>query len=372
MYCQSNIEILPLVFIFNLKYNDNRTKGRERGALAIDIAIDLGTSKTTLYSGSKIVLEQPSVATVDTDTWEPLYFGEDAYRMVGRIPDTLSTVFPISRGAISDYNVTEAMLTHYMRQAFGQRIIKPRVIISVPTGLTTVQHRSIANAVEAAGGRNTCIIESPVASAIQLGANVDEARGCMIIDIGAGVTDIAVLSMGGLVEYTSETTASGDFDDAIMKYIQRERHILIGLQTARNIKTQIGSALHRDMEVTATAKGQNLFSGLPNTFEITTNEVHTAIKGCLDTICRAVRKVTEKTPPDILADIMADGIHLTGGGSLLYGMDTLLSEFTGIKVTRAENPAQTAVLGAGKALKNPQLIQNGDYLFRSIQDLIVE
>lgn len=340
--------------------------------MAIDIAVDLGTSKTILYSGSRVVLEQPSVATVNTDTWEPLYFGEDAYRMVGRIPETLSTVFPISRGAISDYNVTEAMLTHYMRMAFGQRIIKPRVIISVPTGLTTVQHRSIANAVEAAGGRNTCIIESPVASAIELGAQFEQARGCMIIDIGDGVTDIAVLSMGGLVEYTSENTASGDFDDAIMKYIQRERHILIGLQTARNIKTQIGSAVRRDVEVAITAKGQNLFSGLPHTFEITTNEVWGAIRPCLETICRAVRKVTEKTPPDVLADIMADGIHLTGGGSLLYGMDTMLSQFTGIKVTRADNPGQSAVRGAGKALKNPRLIQNGDYLFRSIQDLIIE
>ncbi|MBQ5810794.1 MAG: rod shape-determining protein [Clostridia bacterium] len=340
--------------------------------MAIDIAVDLGTSKTILYSGSKVVLEQPSVATVDTDTWEPLYFGDDAYKMIGRIPETLSTVFPLSRGAISDYNITEAMLTHYMRMAFGQRIIKPRVIISVPTGLTTVQHRSIANAVEAAGGRNTCIIESPVASAIELGAQFEQARGCMVIDIGAGITDIAVLSMGGLVEHISENTASNDFDDAIMKYVQRERHILIGLQTARNIKTQIGSALHRNVEVAATAKGQNLFSGLPHTFEITTNEVHNALKPCLDAICRAVRKVTEKTPPDVLADVMADGIHLTGGGSLLYGMDTLLSEFTGIPVKRAENPGQTAVRGAGKALKNPKLIQNGDYLFRSIQELIIE
>ena len=340
--------------------------------MATDIAVDLGTSKTILYSGSKVVLDQPSVATVNTDTWEPLYFGEDAYRMIGRIPETLSTVFPIMQGAISDYNVTEAMLTHYMRMAFGQRIIKPRVIVSVPTGLTTVQHRSIANAVEAAGGRNTCIIESPVASSIELGADFEHARGCMIIDIGAGVTDIAVLSMGGLVEYTTESTASGDFDDAIMKYIQRERHILIGLQTARNIKTQIGSALHRDVEVAVTAKGQNLFSGLPKTFEVTTNEIHGALKPCLDAICRAVRKVTEKTPPDILADVMADGIHLTGAGSQLYGMDTLLSQFTGMKVIRAENPGQTAARGAYKALKNPRLIQNGDYLYRSIQELIVE
>lgn len=340
--------------------------------MSIDIAVDLGTAKTILYSGNKVVLDQPSVATVNTDTWEPLYFGEDAYRMIGRTPETLSTVFPIERGAISDYNVTEAMLIHYMRMAFGQRIIKPRVIISVPTGLTTVQHRSIANAVEAAGGRNTCIIESPVASAIELGVDAQQARGSMIIDVGAGVTDIAVLSMGGLVEYASENIASRDFDDAIMKYIQRERHILVGLQTAQKIKRQIGSAVHRSVEIAVTAKGQNLFSGLPHTFEITTNEVHNAIKGCLDSICRAVRKVTEKTPPDLLADIMADGIYLTGGGSQIFGLDTLLSEFTGIKVIRAENPAQTAVRGAGKALKNPHLIQNGDYLFRSIQELIVE
>ncbi len=340
--------------------------------MAVDIAVDLGSSKTVLCSGGKIVLEAPSVAAVDAETWQPLYFGDEAYKMVGRTPDSVETVFPIVHGGISDYKVTEAMLIHYMTEAFGRRLVKPRVIICLRTGLTTVQHRSIAGAVEEAGGRNICIIESPVATAVQLGISFKAPRGSMIIDVGAGVTDIATMSMGRLVEYRSEDIASNDFDQAIIRYVRRKRNILIGLQTAEKIKRQVGSAIHRPVEIAVSAKGQDLFTGLPRMFEITTNEVYSAISGCLDGICRAVRKVTEKTPPDILSDIMSDGIYLTGGGSELFGMDTMLSEFTGIKVIRAEDPSHSAVNGAVVALRNPRILENGDYLFRSIRELMVE
>ncbi|MDD4699709.1 MAG: rod shape-determining protein [Oscillospiraceae bacterium] len=340
--------------------------------MSTDIGIDLGTSKTILLSGSKVILEQPSVVTVDTETWEPIAYGEKAYAMVGRTPDSLTTVYPIERGVIADYNIAEQMLKFYMRKAFGNRIVKPRVMVSMPIGVTSIQHRSVAKAVEIAGGRNVCTVEGPVAAAIGLGVDFNIARGSMIIDIGAGTTDVATISMGGLAECTTARMASFDFDEAIIKYIKKVHNILIGKQTAENIKIQIGSVVPRQVEIAMQAKGRNIFTGLPEIFEITATDIFEAVKDTADTICLSIKSVIENTSPDLISDIMTDGIHLTGGGASIYGMEELLSEYLGVSVKLSQDPIHSVARGAGMALKNPQLLKNGDYQFRSIQELIVE
>ena len=340
--------------------------------MSIDIGIDLGTSKIVLFSGSRIVLEQPSVVTVNTDTWEPLYFGDDAYRMIGRTPESLTTVFPIQRGVIADFNIAESMLRFYIKKAFGNRITKPRVIVAVPTGLAAIQHRSVANAVETAGGRNALIIESPMATAINLEIDFSRAHGSLIVDIGAGITDTAVVSMGGLVECNSAPVASGDFDEAIIRYVRKSHNILIGLQTARNIKKQVGTVIPRPVEIAMQARGRNQFTGLPNVFEVTSSEVYNAVHDLALNICASIRTVIERTPPDMVSDIMSEGIYLTGGGAQIYGMAEFLEKHLDTRVTLCEEPAYTVVRGVGKALKNPRLLENSDYHFRSIQELVVE
>ncbi len=340
--------------------------------MATDIGIDFGTSKTILFSGAEILLELPSVATVDSETWEPLYYGEQAYNMIGRTPDSLTTVFPIQRGVIADCDVAEQMLRHYMHKAFGSCIIKPRVMVSVPIGVTSVQHRFVANAAGFAGGRDVCTIESPMAAAIGLGIDFEKAKGSMIIDLGAGTTDIAVITLGGMAESRSCRVASMDFDEAIIKYIKREYNILIGNITAENIKKQIGTVVQRALPLTMRAKGRNLFTGLPQEFEVTDEDVRQAITEPAEEIRAQIRHVLEKTPPDLVSDILRDGIYLTGGGALIHGMEEYLSEYLGTAVRLVDDPLHSVVKGARIALKKLSLLKNSDYQFRSIQELIIE
>lgn len=339
--------------------------------MSTDIGIDLGTKKTILLSGSKIISEQPSVVTVNTETWEPICFGEKAYSMIGRTPESLTTVFPIRRGVISDYNIAEKMLKHFMKESFGNRILKPRVMVSMPIGVTSVQHRSVANAVESAGGRNVCTIESPVAAAIGLGVDFKKPRGSFIIDIGAGTTDTATISMGGLANCDSARVASGDFDEAIVRYIRKKYNVFVGLQTAEKIKKQIGSVVKRQVELTMRVKGRNLLTGLPVFVDVSSNDVYCAVADTAHSICTAVKSVIENTPPELVADIMNNGALLTGGGALIYGMPQLLSETLGLEVVPDEDPVHSVARGAGIALRNPDLLKNSDYQFRSIQELVI-
>lgn len=340
--------------------------------MATEIAIDLGTSKTVIASGNKILLELPSVVTVDAESWEPVHFGEKAYQSYGRTPDSLTTVFPILHGIISALDTAEAMLAEYMHRAFGSRISRPKVMVSMPTGVTPNQHHTVANAIEAAGGRNVSVIESPIAAAIGMNIDFSKPHGSMIVDLGAGCTDIATLSMGGIVECESFKTASKDIDELIIRYVKKEYNILIGPLTAENIKKQLGSAYERPLEVSMVARGRNLLTGLPQSFEISSGEVYEAICDALRSICNEVRVVLERTPPDIVGDIKADGVYLTGGGALLNGFDRLLSEYLGTKVMLASDPTHTVVRGECVAIKQPALLENGDYLYRSIKELIVE
>ncbi len=340
--------------------------------MPIDLAIDFGTSKTVLLCGNKILLEQPSVATVDSETWEPVCFGQKARDMIGRLPEHLETVFPIQRGMVADYDLAEQMLTDFMTRALDKHLIKPRVIIAMPSGATSIQRRSLENAAEIAGGRHVKVIDSAVAAALGMGIDFTKPVGKMIIDIGAGVTDIATLSAGGIVQCDSAPIGSSDFDEAIIKYVRKEFNVLIGNLTAEEIKKQIGSVVPRQEKLTIKAKGRNLFTGLPQIFEINSADVYIAMKDTAWSLFSAVNAVIERTPPDIVADIISDRIYVTGGGSLVNGMCDLLSENLNADVYIRNDAEYSVVKGAQAALKQPKLIENIDYQLKNIQDLIVE
>ena len=340
--------------------------------MATEIGIDLGSSKTVLFSSSKIVLERPSVVTVDCDTWEPAFFGEKAKQTLGRTPDTYQCVFPIERGVISDYDTAQAMLENYMQKAFGSKIVRPKIIATLPTGLTELQHHSLANVIEESGGRNISVVEGPLAIAFGLDLDFSTPKGYMVVDIGAGVTDIAVLSLGGIAQCDCFKTGSFDFDELIMRYVRREYNIIIGPLTAENIKKQIGCAVKRPVEIAMIARGRNVFTGMPESFEISSSQVYTALIDCAYSICNAVRKVLEKTDPDMVTDIMDTGLYLSGGGAKLYGMDTLLSNYVGTKVHLSDDPEHSVIKGAVRVLKKPELLKNINYQLRSIQELIIE
>lgn len=340
--------------------------------MATEIGIDLGSSKTVIFSSSQIVLEQPSVVTVDAETWEPVYYGEKAKQTMGRTPESLVCVRPIEHGVISDYDIAEMMLKNYMQQAFGGRIVRPRIMATLPAGLTELQHHSLSNAVESSGGRNISVIESPLAVAFGLGLDFSKPHGILVVDIGAGTTDIAVISLGGIATCDSFKTASGEFDSQIIRYIRKEYNIEVGALTAEQIKQKIGSVIERPVEVAMVAKGRNVFTGLPESFEISSSEVYEAISETALAICNAIRSVLSRTDPDLVADIISDGFYLTGGGSLIYGMDKLLSDFVGTRVFLSDDPAHSVVKGAAVALKKPELYKNVDYQLRSIRELVIE
>jgi rod shape-determining protein MreB len=340
--------------------------------MATDIGIDLGSSKTVIFSSSKVVLELPSVVTVDADTWEAIHFGEKAKQTIGRTPDSMLSVFPIEHGIIADYDLTELMLKKYMTEVFGKKILRPRIMATLPAGLTELQHRSLANVVESAGGRNITVIEGPLAIAFGLGLDFSVPHGTLVVDIGAGTTDVAVISMGGIATCDSFKTASFDIDAQIIKYVRKEFNIEIGPLTAEDIKIKVGTAIPREIEIAMVAKGRNIFTGLPENFEISSSEVYEAIKDTLDTICNAIRLVINKTDPDLVADIMNDGMYLAGGGSKLNGFAQKIEEYLGIKVHQMADPAHSVVKGAAVALKKSELLKNVNYQLRSIKELELE
>ena len=340
--------------------------------MATDIGIDIGSSKTVIFSSSKVLLELPNVVTVDSNTWTPVYFGEEAKQTQGRTPESFVCVNPIERGIISDYDIAEIMLKKYMEEAFGNKILRPRIMATLPEGLTELQHLSLRNVVEGAGGRNVFIIESPLAVAFGLGLDFSTPHGSLIVDVGAGTTDIAVVSMGGIAVCESFKTASFDIDAQIIRYIRKEYNIEIGALMAESIKIKLGAAVTRPIEVAMVAKGQNVFTGLPESFEITAGEIYDAISDTVNSICDAVRVVLNKTDPDLVADISNDGVYLCGGGAQLSGFDKKLSEYLSVPVNLLPDPSYSVVKGAAAALKNPDLLKNVDYRMRSIKELEIE
>ena len=316
----------------------------------MDIGIDLGTASILVYvKGKGVVLKEPSVVAFDRDTNRIKAIGEEARLMLGRTPGNIVAVRPLRQGVISDYTVTEKMLKYFIQKAVGkQRFRKPLISICVPSGVTEVERKAVEDAAFQAGARDVKIIEEPIAAAI--GAGIDIARPCgnMIVDIGGGTSDIAVISLGGTVVSTSIKIAGDDFDDAIVRYMRKRHNLLIGERTAEDIKIRIGSAFPRPEVEEVDGRGRNLVTGLPKTITVTSEETEEALKDTTLQIVEAVHSVLEKTPPELAADIADRGIVLTGGGSLLYGLEELIESKTGITTMTAEEPMTAVAIGTGK------------------------
>ena len=327
-----------------------------------DIGIDLGTASVLVYvKGKGIVLQEPSVVAIDTSTNKVLAVGEEAQRMLGRTPGNIVAIRPLKDGVISDYDVTEKMLKHFIEKVTGGvglfRFFKPQIIVCVPSGVTEVEKRAVIDAAMEAGARDVFLIEEPIAAAIGAGIEISQPNGSMVVDIGGGTSDVAVISLGGIVVSTSIKIAGDKFDEAIVKYMRKKHSILIGERTAEEIKINIGSAFPRDKEVTMDVRGRNLVSGLPETIKVSSEETLEALRESVAQIADAVHYVLEKTPPELSADISDKGILMTGGGSLLWGLDKLIAKRTGISVYIADDAISCVAKGTGEALNSIKVLQ---------------
>ena len=319
-----------------------------------DVGIDLGTSSVLVYVKNKgIVLREPSVVAVEKITGKIYAVGEEARRMLGRTPGNIVAIRPLRDGVISNFDITGRLLRHFLKKVVGTRIFfKPRVVVCVPSGVTEVEKRSVIEATEEAGARHTYLIEEPIAAAIGAGIDISRPCGNMIVDIGGGTADIAVISLGGTVVSTSIKVAGDDFDEAIVRYMRKTHNLLIGERTAEEMKIRIGSAYPRKEQVFIDVKGRNLISGLPQAITIGSNEMIDALEEPLQNILETVRNLFEKTPPELASDIAENGICLTGGGALLYGMDKFVAEHTKVPCYVAEDPISCVAIGTGKVLDN--------------------
>ena len=319
---------------------------------SMDIGIDLGTANVLVYvKGKGIVLREPSVVAVDRDNDRVLAVGEEARQMIGRTPGNIVAIRPLREGVIADYDITESMLRHFIEKVVGKSFVfRPRIMICIPSGVTMVEQRAVQEAAEQAGARQTQLIEEPLAAALGAGLDIAEAYGSMIVDIGGGTTDVAVISLGGIVLSDSLRIAGDRFDDDIMSYIRKEFNLMIGERTAENVKMQIGAAYRGARNETMEIRGRDLLSGLPKNLNIATNEVVSAIEQSVSRIVECVKKVLENTPPELSADIMDRGIILTGGGAMLYGLDELIRQATDIPTALADDPLSCVAIGTGKAL----------------------
>lgn len=333
--------------------------------MASEVGIDLGTSNVLIYIKNKgIVLNEPSVVAVNNDTDEILAVGEEARRMLGRTPANIVAVRPLRDGVISDYDITERMLKYFIRKTCGSgRFFRPKIMICVPSGVTEVEKRAVREAATQAGGKAVYLIEEPVAAAIGAGIDISQPDGVMVIDIGGGTTDIAVISLGGIVASTSVKIAGDKFDDAIIKFMRKVHKLYIGERTAEIIKNTIGTAFPREEEQKMECRGRDLVSGLPKTVEVSSKEIMEALEEPLHMICETVHGVLERTPPELAADISNSGIVLTGGVAYLYGIDKKIHERTGIDVRIADDPTSCVAVGTGKALNELELLE-GNYLNR--------
>jgi rod shape-determining protein MreB len=325
-----------------------------------DLAIDLGTSTVLVYaSGKGIILKEPSVVAINKNNNKLLAIGEEARRMIGRTPGNIVAVRPLRDGVISDYDITQKMLKEFIKKACGKRSIRtPRVIICVPSQATEVEKRAVIDAAMNSGAKTVRLIEEPLAAAIGAGLDITKPNGCMIVDIGGGTCDIAVISLGGVVERESIKVAGDKFDDAIIKYVRNEYKLMIGEKTAEDLKINIGSAFKNSRNLTCTMRGRNLVTGLPDEVKITTEEIRNAIKDPVDVIVETVKRVLEKTPPELASDIMERGIMMTGGGALIYGLDKLIEFKTGVVATVAEDSVECVAKGTGKVLSYIDKLDN--------------
>lgn len=318
-----------------------------------DLGIDLGTASILVYiKGKGVVLKEPSVVAVDRDSGNVITYGEDARLMLGRTPGNLKAVRPLKQGVISDYTLTEKMLKYFIDKAIGKRTLrKPRVAVCIPSGATEVEKKAVEDATYQAGAREVIIIEEPVAAAIGAGIDISKPCGNIVVDIGGGTSDIAVISLGGPVVSESVKTAGDDFDEAIIRFMRKKHNLLIGERTAEDIKAGVGCVYKRPENLVMEVRGRNLVTGLPKTVQVTSDETMDALIEPANQIINALHSVLERTPPELAADIYERGIILTGGGAMLYGLDQLIEEKTGINTYVADDPLSAVAIGTGKFIE---------------------
>ena len=333
-----------------------------------DIAVDLGTANTLVYvRGDGIVLDHPSVVAIDIRDGTVLSVGADAKRMIGRTPGHIQAIRPLEDGVIADFDVCEKMLRYFIQQVHSRRWAKPRMVICVPSGVTGVERRAVQEAAEHAGARSPAyIIEEPMAAAIGAGVPVAEPTGSMVVDIGGGTTEVAMISLGGIVANQSIRIAGNELDEAIIQHLKQEHGVAVGVRTAENIKMKLGSAYPLEKELIAEVNASDLATGLPRTVNFTTTEIREAMAFPLMAIIDAIKVTLDSTPPELAADVMERGIMLTGGGALLVGLVERLTEEIGMKVLMAPDPLNSVVLGAGKALE--EIDRFGTIFFGSNQE----
>ncbi len=319
-----------------------------------DIGIDLGTANTLVFmKGKGIILREPSVVAVDTRKDEVLYVGQEAKEVIGRTPGSIVAMRPLKDGVIADFDITANMLQRFIKKVCGNSFFsRPNIVICIPSGVTEVERRAVREAAVAAGGRRVSIIEEPMAAAIGAGLPVAEATGSMVVDIGGGTSEVAVISLGGIVTARSVRVGGDAFDFAIIQYIKRKHNLLIGERTAEQIKIDIGSAYPYEEELNMDIKGRNLVDGLPKNITITPKEIREALADSISSVLDAIKTTLERTPPELAADIIDHGIMLTGGGAMLRGLDKLVSKETGINVLIAENPLDCVAVGTGRVLED--------------------
>ena len=325
-----------------------------------DIGIDLGTASVLVYmKGKGVVLSEPSVVAMDKNTGKLLKVGAEAQAMLGRTPGNIVAMRPLREGVISDYDMTERMLKEFIKKVTSFRLFKPRLIICVPSGITEVEERAVIDAGIQAGARRVYLIEEPVAAAIGAGIDITKPDGHMVVDIGGGTADVAVISLGGVVESASIKIAGDKFDEAVVKYIRRKHNVLIGDRTAEELKMKIGCVFPRPEEVTMDIKGRCLMTGLPRVFTVSSSEMIEAFEEVSSRILEAIHSVLERTPPELVADISNNGIVMTGGGSLLWGFDKLIESHTGIETRVADDAISCVAYGTGKSLDSLDTMQDG-------------
>ncbi|MCF6465378.1 rod shape-determining protein [Clostridium sp. Cult2] len=328
-------------------------------AFTKDMGIDLGTANTLVYiKGKDIVIREPSVVAIQTNTKQVLAVGEEAKKMIGRTPGNIVAIRPLKDGVIADFDITQSMLKYFIKRSLQRRsLFQPRVVVCVPSGVTEVEKRAVEEAAIHAGARDAYLIEEPMAAAIGAGLPVHEPTGSLIVDIGGGTTEVAVISLGGIVTSKSIRIGGDELDESIVTYIKKEYSLMIGERTAEDIKITIGSANINNKETKMNIRGRDLISGLPKTIEITSKEIYEAMREQIYNILDAIKSTLEKTPPELAADIMEQGIMLTGGGALLDGIDRLIINETGMPVHIAEQPLDCVAIGTGKALDSIEILK---------------
>lgn len=329
--------------------------------LGQDIGIDLGTATILVYvKGKGIVLREPSVVAIDKNTNEVLAVGQEARKMLGRTPGNIIALRPLKDGVISDYTITEKMLKYFINKVCGKFIFSPRIMICIPSCVTEVEKKAVIDAATHAGARKVYLIEEPIAAAIGAGIDIGKPYGSMIVDIGGGTADIAVISLGGSVKSTSLKVAGDRFDEAITRYVKKKRNVVIGERTAEDIKINIGCMYPKPVIETMLVKGRDVSTGLPVEIEINSEEIYEALKECANIIVDGIHSVLEETPPELSADISERGIYITGGGGLIWGLDKLIEERTGIQVMISEDAQSCVAVGTGKALNHIELLETGN------------